>query len=88
MLSPYLASHWPISLSRSTWRGSMRPSGMGPTFNSRLPSPPTVFTSVCRHSFSDFSSSFGFHAHCVQIVMQVSHGRSVCILPTVCSGVS
>ncbi len=36
----------PISFRRSTWRGSMRPSGMGPTFRSRLPSPPAVLTSV------------------------------------------
>ena len=88
MLSPYCASQSPISLSRSTWRGSIRPSGIGPTLNSRLPSPPAHLTSVWRHSLSDFIRSFGFQAHWSQMVMQVSQGRSVWILPISCSGVS
>ena len=88
MVSPYFCSHAPMSRNRSTCRGSISPVGIGPTLNNRLPSPLAQLISVCRHCGSDFIRSFGFQAHCWQIVMQVSQARRLLKLPTCCSGVS
>ena len=48
----------------------------------------THLTRVWMHSFVDFTWSFGFHVHCVAIVMQLSHGRLLSKAPIFCSGVA
>src|SRR5208283_5058947 len=88
MLSPYLFSHVPISFSTVTCLGSISPLGIGPTSSNRLPSPVAHCTRIPMQSADDFSVSFGFHDHCVPMVMHVSHGIVVLKMPTSCSGVA
>ena len=58
MLSPYLSSHAPTCLIRFACSGAISPVGIGPTFNSTLPSPPAQPINIAITVSNDFTPSF------------------------------